>query len=741
MKKERFSYYLPPISNTLPERDLTLEDVWKYISGRSLLDVFRRNPQTGGVIDLGNLQKVTERVRSLSPEEYSDRKTGKGYYLPLVTFGGVFDYRNGDPESLLERKRKDLETETEPKKISSLRGTIKTLEGKRGLQESSGLINLDIDHISSLGLSLEELKDKLSQDREIGLRLIFTSPSGDGLKLVCKTSGKITDRESYRREFETLNSFVSRKYSIPIAKEGLDRGISDITRGCFLCFDSQAILREWEDVFHPESHPIPSESPREDYSDLLRDFDRYNLGDGVEEIVRRVEESGRDLFPEYVDFFSLACSFASLGERGKDLFRRVCNLHTPPPTEEALETEWRKGTDSRYTHTNPGYFINVCKSSGIDVSPHSERPSRDRKKTAQKPGLQTPQETPPEEKYKDFLTIQDLRDIASTKREGIKTGYSFKDSSGKEENLILPSGALTLVCGKSSHGKSRLLQNLSLQIAKEEYNRGGDGVVLYFSFEESLLEVVERFANIAVNIPHLSQFGTSNKEVIRDYLQTGKLNKAVERNRVEALPLLSGFETLYKSGMLRIYYSPELSSGDLCGLLGYLSSQMKIKAVFLDYVQAIYKEGYRKDRREELREICKEINKTAISLDVPIVLSAQLNRETPNPTEMSGDNIAESADITRYANTILLLWDSVKERDIRGGKTIYLNSPEGQRLQAKGFVLGESGKLFAVLSKHRGGTPDIETILDYIPETGKILDNEDLPGGVQTQDSGDMFSL
>jgi hypothetical protein len=96
---------------------------------------------------------------------------------------------------------------------------------------------------------------------------------------------------------------------------------------------------------------------------------------------------------------------------------------------------------------------------------------------------------------------------------------------------------------------------------------------------------------------------------------------------------------------------------------------------------------------------------------------------------MSGDNIAESADITRYANTILLLWDSAKERDIRGGKSAYLNTPEGQRLQSRGFNLGESGKLFAVLSKNRGGTPDIESILEYVPETGRISSNEDLPQG------------
>jgi replicative DNA helicase len=178
---------------------------------------------------------------------------------------------------------------------------------------------------------------------------------------------------------------------------------------------------------------------------------------------------------------------------------------------------------------------------------------------------------------------------------------------------------------------------------------------------------------------------------------------------------------------LRVLYTPELTSEDLCGLLEYLSGKMTLRAVFLDYVQAIYKQGYRKDRREELREVCKELNSTAIKLEVPIILSAQLNRETPNPSDMSGDNIAESADITRYANTILLLWDSAKGRDIRGGLSDYLNREDGKRLQERGFNLGEPGKLFAVISKNRGGTPDLESILDYTPETGVIWSNDDLP--------------
>ena len=143
MKEERFSYFLPPGTNTTPERDLSLREVWEYISGRDSLDVQRRN-KSGGLTPLGTLQRVTERVRSLSKEDYNSKTKGKVQYLPLVTFGGVFSQRKTD-----------------------------------GLQMSSGLINLDIDHLSGLGLSLQELKQKLSQDREIGVRLIFTSPSGD----------------------------------------------------------------------------------------------------------------------------------------------------------------------------------------------------------------------------------------------------------------------------------------------------------------------------------------------------------------------------------------------------------------------------------------------------------------------------------------------------------------------------------------------------------------------------------
>jgi len=718
---ERFSYFLPPVWNTAPDGSLSLEEVWEYVSGRKTLHISRKDTKTGVSSGIGSLQDVTRRVREMSPEEYGNRQTGKVSLLPLVTFGGVFSKREGD-----------------------------------GLQETSGLVCLDIDHATSQGVPLEDLKHRLSQDREIGVRLVFTSPSGDGLKIVCKTSGEITDRESYRREFEILNSFVSRKYSVQ-----LDSQTSNIDRGCLLCYDPEAVLQTWGDTFDPDLHPLPKEEirrpQRERRTDSVSswDWDTYKeerlipaLFDRIPEvfpemsfkwrgsawespykldgspakdprrdksvITQRVPgvilEQGGDSVP-VIDFYMQRNSLpfadamrdlsrlAGLEEEYKDLCRRYAEMNNP----------------DRYN--TPGGGVSSQAGQTVRIDP-----------------LQAPTEANLEEKYRKYLEVPDIQKEVSRKKEGIKTGYTFKTSRGKEEKLILSPG-LTLICGKSSHGKSRFLQNLSLQILEDLRRREEGGEVLFFAFEEDYPEVLLQFTNLYTNTPGLSQYGTRNTEVLRDYFQTGDLNKSPESIRRNVLPQLERFKEIQTSGRLRIYYSPDLQikgdrtppeTADLSGVISFLSSKRPIKAVFLDYVQAIYKDGYRKDRREELREICKELNDLSKTLDIPFVLSAQLNRETPNPTSMSGDNIAESADITRYSDTILCLWNSAFLRDVKNKET-YLESQEYKEIQSRGFTLGEEGKLYCYLAKNRGGTPYADAVLDYHGETGEIPTNEDLP--------------
>lgn len=721
MDKERFSYFLPPIWNTTPARVLSLEEVWEYVTGRKILDVYREDTSTRQTTRIGSLQDVTRRVRSMTPQEYGNRQTGKVTLLPLVTFGGVFALREGD-----------------------------------GLRETSGLVCLDIDHATSQGVSLEDLKHRLSQDREIGVRLVFTSPSGDGLKIVCKTSGEITDRESYRREFEILNSFVSRKYSVQ-----LDSQTSNIDRGCLLCFDPDAVLQTWEDTFDPETHPLPQEErprpKRERRTDSVSswDWDSYKEERLIPALFERIDS----VFPEM--------SFRWRGDTWESPYKLDGSPAKDPRRDKSVITSrvpgviLEQGGDSVpvidfYMRKNSLPFADAMRElsrlAGLEEEyrdlcrRYAEMNNQDRYKTPgggvssqavqadRKDPLQATPEANPEEKYREFLEVPDIQKEVSRKKEGIKTGYTFKTSQEKEERLILSPG-LTLICGKSSHGKSRLLQNLVLQILEDLRIKEEEGEVLFFAFEEDYPEVLLQFANIYTHTPGLSQYGTKNTEVLRDYFQTGQLSKAPEATRRDVLPRLARFTEIQKSGKLRIYYRPDLQikgdrtpleAPDLSGVISYLSSKRPIKAVFLDYAQAIYKDGYRKDRREELREICKELNDLSKKLDIPFVLSAQLNRETPNPTSMSGDNIAESADITRYGDTILCLWNSAFLRDVKNKET-YLESQEYKDLQSRGFTLGEEGKLYCYLAKNRGGTPFVDAVLDFVGETGEIPTNEDLP--------------
>ena len=702
MEKDLVSVYRPPISSAyIPTRSITLEEVWERITSK-------------------DLQEKTQRLRTLRSEEKEEEyKSLKKESLPSVTFGGTFDYRRTDPQEYREYLLRELEREKDPIKVSKMKGTIGLLEGKVGLLKSSGFVTIDIDHISETGLSLQELKDRISEDRELGVRLVFTSPSGDGLKVVCRVSSQITDKDSYKTAYNSLRHFINSKYGEIVDKSG-----SDIDRLCLLCCDRDARIQDYEETFSPDLHPVPKkERP-------VRDYQYTDSGeDGIEEIVRRVEESGRDIAPDYGEYIKLVYSFTALGERGRGLLHRVCSLsskYRPEDTDKDFNNCLRSGESQSI-----GTFINMARENGIDVTKpvEAQTKNKQRENRVESRIEDTPPVQPGETKWEKYLTIPALSQIAFTKRDGLQTDYRFFGGSSCEEYLTLPSGALTLICGKSSHCKSKFLQNLSLNLAKSE--NIGEGDILFFAYEEKESVVLSQFANIYADVPELSE-SNPNTDVILDYFKTSELPKAQEAKKKEILPKLEEFESLYYSGKLRVFYS-DLYSDQLCEMVRYYSTKRKIKAVFIDYAQLLYlspeekkRRGIKGDYREEIKVICDDIRKLAVDLSIPVVLGAQLNRETPNPVEMSEDNIAESADLTRYANTIVCLWNSYFD-NVKGGKANYLQGMDAQKLEGRGFILGEGGKIYAKITKNRGGTPYIDTILKFRGETGRIFTNEDLP--------------
>lgn len=164
-----FSYFQAPVKNTVPEQSITLMEAYRLISSEMYAS------QTAA------LRKIT------------DRKAAKRYkatHFDYVTFSGIFS-RRAD-EALLKH---------------------------------SGLLTIDLDHISNLA----KWREHLLGDEYFETELLFTSPSGDGLKWIIPIDLTIATHADY---FKSISNYIQLTYGLKIDTTG-----SDISRACFLPHD------------------------------------------------------------------------------------------------------------------------------------------------------------------------------------------------------------------------------------------------------------------------------------------------------------------------------------------------------------------------------------------------------------------------------------------------------------------------------------------------------------------------
>lgn len=330
------------------------------------------------------------------------------------------------------------------------------------------------------------------------------------------------------------------------------------------------------------------------------------------------------------------------------------------------------------------------------------------------------------QKYSSLLALpseSSLSNRMKNKQGELPTLYEFEHPTTHEkERFTLPSGAITFVVAPTSHGKSTLLQNIALQIAKAE----GEGTTLYFTFEEDGDSVTLQLLNKYIGEELCKNYSSShsnNLRVITHYFRTGEDRYiAKDKRSVFSQKRAYFMNSLYNSGKLRIFYE-DYDSTELIEAIRFICSQTKVRAVFIDYIQLLSKNGNRKQRTEELKDICKDLKDLCIETQLPVVVAAQANREVTSPLEMHSQKIAEAADLERIANKILFIWNSSftaqKSKDAKS---------EIETFEARtGVKLGTSGKIYAKLTKNRGGVVGIEAILNYNGNTGIIEPNSKPP--------------
>mgnify|MGYP002516518025 CR=1 FL=1 len=318
-------------------------------------------------------------------------------------------------------------------------------------------------------------------------------------------------------------------------------------------------------------------------------------------------------------------------------------------------------------------------------------------------------------------TASNIRERLAIRPEGIKTDYYFSTGNATEQ-LTLPVGGLTLVGAPTSHGKSTFLRNLAIQVARDTSKEES---ILYFSLEEDYESTYVRLLNTYANIELTSRGKVYNNiSTIEEYYRSGSTKYMKHGTEAIFKDRESTFMKDYiESGRLRIY-DRDFFADELVDAIQYFARKMKVKAVFVDYVQLLYKQGNKLQRNEELKLIAKSLRQLAKGEKLPIILACQLNREAKSPTDMYSQNIADSADLEREANKCILLWNS-------SFQPLKKEAYDSRQIEKeKQPSLGTYGEIYARLSKNRGGIVNLDALFQYNGNTGVISqDVGDLPEG------------
>ena len=314
----------------------------------------------------------------------------------------------------------------------------------------------------------------------------------------------------------------------------------------------------------------------------------------------------------------------------------------------------------------------------------------------------------PDIKLKDKSTVfssllkpieeNEVKQRQALKPEGVGSGYTING-----EEITIPAGAISVIAGATSHGKTALLINLALNIVKDPK----EGEVHFFSYEEDSDAILLNTLNTYIG-EELSQ---NNRKSIKSYFKTGS-TEFIERERRDIFidQKERFFKELIDNRKLNIHYC-NYNSETLIEAIRYLNKYAKPKAILIDYIQLLnLPEGKYKtySRQEEIKQICIALKDLSIETGLPIILGAQFNREVVNHLKVHATNIGEAGDIERIANLILGIWNCNK-------------TPIGTDSELKKINdINTKGTIYTTVLKNRGGKSDIFTNLKFNGNTGKI---------------------
>ena len=213
---------------------------------------------------------------------------------------------------------------------------------------------------------------------------------------------------------------------------------------------------------------------------------------------------------------------------------------------------------------------------------------------------------------------------------GLRSGFYELDDTIRG----LRKGNLIIIAGRPSMGKSTFAANIAANVARD------GNIVAYFSLEMTSIEIAQRML-----------FGLSRRseqEIVND-LKRGGADAAQDVMR--ASESISGFKFFLNENTNLTVSKIEMECRKIAALEG------KLDLAVIDYLGLVQSENIsgNRTRIQEVTEISHALKRLAKSLDCPIILVSQLNRNSEgraDHTPMLSD-LSESGAIEADADVVL----------------------------------------------------------------------------------------
>ena len=200
----------------------------------------------------------------------------------------------------------------------------------------------------------------------------------------------------------------------------------------------------------------------------------------------------------------------------------------------------------------------------------------------------------------------------------------------------LKRGELTTLSARPGVGKS----TLALQTAEAIANEGHK--VLYFNLEMTMHQIGDRLT-------------LKHTDILHDHLRNGELTTE-EWDKVTVLMDRLGKVTkniVFKNSNSNIDY------------YNRIIEEEQPELVIVDQLSHLTANLTTPNIREKYIYMVERLKRIAIKYDVPVLLLAQLNRETTNRTEPTLEGLKESGAIEETSDNVLLLYVNKEEKDIK----------------------------------------------------------------------------